>query len=83
MNVWLAAAFFLLLGMIPCGVLIVTAPFADRLVGLELAGVLTILSILLLAQGFGHSSFLDLSLATALLSFPGGLVYCHFLEKGL
>ena len=83
MNIWLLVATVLLLGLIPCGVVIVTASTADRLIALELAGVVSTLVLLLLAQGFGQSSFFDLALAAAILAFPAGLVFAHFLERWL
>jgi multicomponent Na+:H+ antiporter subunit F len=55
----------------------------DRLVGLELAGVVVTLVLLLLAQAFGRVIYVDLALALALLSLPGGLVFARFLERFL
>jgi multisubunit Na+/H+ antiporter MnhF subunit len=83
LNVWLIAVFFLLLGMIPCGIVLVTASVMDRLVALEMAGIVAVLALMLLAEGFGQPSFFDMSLAIVLLSFAGGLVFCHFLEDWL
>ncbi len=83
MNMWLLAAFFLLLGMIPCGIVIVSATVMARLVALEMAGVIAVLALMLLAEGFGQPSFMDLALALGLLSFPGSLAFCHFLESRL
>ena len=82
MNVWLWAATVLLAALVPS--LVVgfrsSAPF-ERLVALEVAGTITTLVLLLLAQGFDRTLFFDLSLVMALLSFGGALVYAHFLER--
>jgi multicomponent Na+:H+ antiporter subunit F len=52
----------------------------DRLVGLELAGTVDTL-VLLLAQAYDRAIYFDLALALALLSFAGGLVFARFLER--
>ena len=53
----------------------------DRLVGLELAGTVDTLVLLVLAQAYDRSIFFDLALALALLSFASGLVFARFLER--
>lgn len=82
-NMWLIAVLVLLLCLIPCGIVIVKAPTMDRLVALEMAGVVCVLILLLLAQGLNRSSFYDLALAFALLDFPASIVFAHFLERWL
>ena len=81
MNVWLIAALALILGLVPCGIVVFREPPMDRLVALELASVLSSLVLLLLAQGFHRPPFFDLALALALLSFAGGLVFARFFER--
>ena len=83
MNEWLVAAFVLAIGFVPCGIVVVTGRTMDRLVALELAGVIASLLLVLLAEGFSRPSLYDLALTTALLSLPGGLVFTHFLERWL
>ncbi len=83
MNMWLWAALVLLLGMIPCGIVVIRSSIMDRLVALEMASVLSVITLMLVAEGFGQPSFLDMALALGILSFPGGLVFCHFLETWL
>ena len=83
MNVWLWAATALLLCLIPCGIVCVRAQTPDRLAAAEMAGVLAILIVMLLAQGYQRPSLYDLALALALLSYPGSLVFAHFLERWL
>lgn len=81
MNIWLAAATVLLLGLIPCGVVCFRGAPMQRLVALEVAGTLDVMVLLLLAQGFKQPPFFDLALVLALLSFAGGLVFVRFLER--
>jgi multicomponent Na+:H+ antiporter subunit F len=81
MNVWLIAALVLLLGFVPCIVVLWRAPVLDALVALNLAGTLATLEIALLAEGLHRPEVFDLALALALLSFGGGLVFARFLER--
>ncbi len=81
MTVWFVAAGALLLGTIPCGVVMMRDGILDALVALQMAGVLTTLALLLIAQGIGRSPFFDLPLVAAFLSFAGGLAFARFLER--
>lgn len=83
MNPWLIAVCALLLGFIPCGVVCMRARTMDALAAVELAGVLTVLLVVLLAEGMDRPIFYDLALGLAVLSFPSGLVFIHFLERWL
>lgn len=83
MNPWLIAATALVVGLIPCGWVIVRGRTMDRLVAVELAGMLTGLTIVLLAEGFDRNSLYDLALALTLLSFASTLVFAHVLERWL
>jgi multicomponent Na+:H+ antiporter subunit F len=71
----------MLLCLIACGVATLRGDAAGRLVGLEAAGVIAPLILLLLAEGFARPLFTDLALALALLSFGGGMVFARFLER--
>ncbi len=83
MNAWLLAATVLLFGLVPCGIVAFRGSPMDRLVGLETAGVIESLLLILLAQGTKQPTFYDLALALALLAFGGGLVFARFLERWL
>ncbi|HKR94549.1 MAG TPA: monovalent cation/H+ antiporter complex subunit F [Candidatus Angelobacter sp.] len=83
MNAWLISATVLLFALIPVGVLTFKGDPMDRLVGVEMMGILTTLILMLLAHGFERLPFYDLALATALLSFGSGLVFVRFLERWL
>jgi multicomponent Na+:H+ antiporter subunit F len=81
-NVWLLAALVLIvLGLVPCALVIFREPPMDRLVRLEVASVIVCLVLLLMAEGLHRPPFFDLALAVALLSFAGGLVFARFLER--
>jgi multisubunit Na+/H+ antiporter MnhF subunit len=83
MNIWTAAAAALGLGLALCGWVIARARTIERLAALQMAGTLTTLILLLIARGVSQSSFCDLALASALLSFPAGLLFAHFFERWL
>ncbi len=83
MNDWLAAALAMIVCLIPPGIACFRGRPEERLVGFELAGTLTALAMVLIAEGLGRPSFLDLPLTVALLSFAGGLVFARFLERRL
>jgi multicomponent Na+:H+ antiporter subunit F len=80
-NIWLVAAAVMSAALIPCAIVCVRGSAPDRLAGLEAAGLIATLVLLLMAEGFGRPPFMDLALALALLSFSGGLVFARFLER--
>jgi multicomponent Na+:H+ antiporter subunit F len=80
-NEWLVAALALLVALVPCGVVCLRGDPVNRLVGLEMAGAVDTLVLLLLAQAYQRSIYFDLALALALLSFAGGMVFARFLER--
>lgn len=80
MTAWFVAAVALLLGVGLCLAGTLRGAVADRLVALELAGVVSTLAFLVLAEAFGRGIYADLAVVLALVSFPGGLVFARFLE---
>jgi len=83
MNSWMVAAEVLLFALIPCGIAAFRGSPMERLVGLEMAGVVQTILLVLLAEAFDRPSAYDLALAMALLTFGGGLVFARFLERWL
>lgn len=81
MNVWLAAATVLLIGLIPCGWVLLRGQLLDALVALELTSTLATVALLLLAEGFHRSSYFTVPLLLAALSFVGSLVFVRFLGE--
>lgn len=79
MNVWLVAATVLLLGLVPCAWVLLRAGIEDALVAVELAATLVTVVLLLLAEGFHRSSYFELALVLAALSFVGSLLFVRFL----
>jgi multisubunit Na+/H+ antiporter MnhF subunit len=83
MNEWLVAATVLLVAIVPCAALCLRGSPLDGLVGLELAGVLTTVVLLLLAEGFHRQPFVDLAVVFAVLQFAGSLAFVRMLERRL
>ncbi|HVV70763.1 MAG TPA: monovalent cation/H+ antiporter complex subunit F [Verrucomicrobiae bacterium] len=81
MSVWLWADVALLLCTVPCVVLLLSSrKIEDWAVALQMAGLISVLALIVLAEAMQRPSFLDLAMALGLLSFPAGLVFAHFLE---
>ncbi len=83
MNVWLVGAAALALALVPASVTALRGRATDRLVGLELAGVLMAQLLVLFAVGEKRVPFVDVGLAVAVLAFGAGLVFARFLERWL
>jgi multicomponent Na+:H+ antiporter subunit F len=82
-TVWVVAALALLAGLAACGVVCLRGDPVDRLVGLEMAGTVATLVLLVLAQAYDRAVYFDLALTLALLTFAGGMVFARFLERWL
>ena len=83
MNVWLWGATALLVGLVPCGWIAMRETRMDALAALELAGTITTLVLVLLAQGFDRASYYTVPVALAFLSFVGALLITRFLGRHL
>ena len=83
MNVWLIGATVLACGLLPCLYVCLREPLLDAIVGLELASAIGALVLLLLAEGFHRSSYYDVAVVAALMSWIGGIVFTRFLARRL
>lgn len=82
MNLWLATAVVLVLGVAICGYVACRGrKITEALVGLQAAGVFTVAILMLMAEAFQRPSFFDMALALMLVSLPGILVYAYFIER--
>jgi multisubunit Na+/H+ antiporter MnhF subunit len=82
MNPWMLASAGFMSALLPCVIVVYASRDpTQRLVGLEMAGMLASLLLLCLAESFQKTYLFDLSIAAALLSFGGGLVFARFLER--
>ena len=83
MSAFLIAATAMLLAMAPLILFALRASPPDGLMALNVGGDIATLVLLLLAAGTEREPFFDLAVASALLSFAGGLAYARFLERWL
>lgn len=82
MNLWLWADLALVLGVVPCALVVLRpAEFSHRPVGVHIAGLILALGVLILAQSLEHPSFSDLAVALSLLAFPTGFMFAFFIER--
>ena len=79
MNAWLGAGLLLSLLLAPALLLASRGDPMERLVGMELAGGVVVLDLLVLSQAFAQSSYLIVPLVLVLLSFAGTLVFTRLL----
>ncbi len=83
MNLWLTFATVLLISSILTLVGCLRGKIMERFVSLQMAQVLAVLTILLMAEGFGRDIYFDLALTMAVLSFAASLVFVRFIERWL
>ncbi|MEU6218672.1 monovalent cation/H+ antiporter complex subunit F [Streptomyces sp. NPDC047022] len=84
MNGWMPAATALLaLGGAAVVLAVATGPLPRRVAAQNLATSVVSPSLLLLAQGYGRSSYVDLALLLALLGPVGTLVFARLLADDL
>lgn len=83
MNCWIVTALAVLGCMIPCFLLCLRGDAMSRLVGLEAGSTMAVIVLLLLTEVVNQSSFVDLALTLALLTYGSGLVFARFLERWL
>ena len=80
MNAWLvASAVLLTLGLPPCLWLVCRRTPQQRLTGVNLAATMCSALLLLLAEGFNRSSYVDVPLVLVALAPAGTLVFTRFL----
>ena len=81
MNLWLTGATVLLVGVLPCGFVLLRGRPLEALVALQLGSTVMTVVLLLLAEGFHRSSYFTLPLVLAGLSFVGTLAFVRFLGE--
>jgi hypothetical protein len=59
MNMWLIAGCLVCGGLLPCAAMCLRGSPERRLVGMEMAGILIVLAMALLAMGFGRPLLLE------------------------
>jgi multicomponent Na+:H+ antiporter subunit F len=80
-NAYLWAATVLLLGLVPLLWVCVRARPLDALPAVELASTITVLVLILLAEGFQRSVYFVVPLTLAVMSYAGAFVYVRLLAR--
>ena len=83
MNAFVIAAIAMLIGMIPCLVVIWRGSAMQAVVGYEAISSIAIMVLVLLPVGFSRSAEMELPVLLAVLLFGSGLVFARALERWL
>ena len=83
MSGFVVAAIVMLIGVIPCGIVVWRGTAMEALVGYEAISSIAVMVLVLLAEGFNRFGELELPIVLAVLLFGSGLVLVHALERWL
>ena len=83
MNGIVVAAIVMLIGIVPCGIVVWRGTAMEALVGYEAISSIVVMVLVLLAEGFSRFGELELPIVLAVLLFGSGLVFAHALERWL
>jgi multisubunit Na+/H+ antiporter MnhF subunit len=83
MNEWEIAAAALGFALVPCLAVCFLSAAPHGLVALELAGVLLVTILMLLAEGFHRQPFIDLAVVLAPMALIGSLLFARLMERDL
>lgn len=78
---WVAAGTFLLACVGACGVAAWRRKTFEALIAMELAGVLTTLALVCLTVAYQRTTYGDVPIISAVLTWVGGLVFVRFLDR--
>jgi hypothetical protein len=82
-NGFVVAAIAMLIGVIPCGIVICRGTLMEAVAAYEAITAVVVIVLVLLAEGFGRFGELELPIVLAVLLFGSGLVFVHALERWL
>lgn len=83
MTGFVIAAIAMLLGLIPCGIVILRGKLAEAVVAYQVVSAVAVMVLILLCQAFHRSDEFELAVILGVL-FPGsGLVFARALERWL
>ncbi len=83
MNVFVLAAIGMLAAVVPCLVVVCRGQTMEAVVAYEAIGSISVLTLILLAEGFRRTGEFELPVLLAVLLFGSGLVFVRFLERWL
>lgn len=83
MNGFVIAAIAMLIGTVPCAMVIWRGEVMAAVVAYEAISSIVVMVLALLAEGFRRSGEFELPVLLAVLLFGSGLVFVRFLERWL
>lgn len=83
MNAFLITAIVMLIGIIPCGIVVLRGSVMEAVVAFEAIASVVVMVLMLIAQGFNRSGEFELPVLSAVLIYGSGLVFVRFMERGL
>ena len=83
MTGFIVAAIAMLAGVVPCGIVMCRGTVMEALVAYEAVSSITVMVLILLAQGFQRPAEFELPILLAVLLFGSGLVFARALERWL
>jgi multicomponent Na+:H+ antiporter subunit F len=82
-NGFVIAAMAMLIGTIPCAIVVWRGEIMAAVVAYEAISSIAVMVLALLAEGFRRSGEFELPVLLAVLLFGSGLVFVRFLERWL
>jgi hypothetical protein len=83
MTGFVVAAIGMLIGVIPCGVVLLRGKLIEAVVAYEVISSIAVMVLILLAQGFRRPAEFELPVVLAVLLLGSGLVFVRALERWL
>jgi len=80
---FVAAAIGMLVGIVPCGIVLFKGKLMEAVVAYELISGVIVMVLVLLAEGFRRSGEFELPVLLAVLLYGSGLVFVRSLERWL
>jgi|LADL02.1.fsa_nt_gi multicomponent Na+:H+ antiporter subunit F len=79
---WYVIYIFLAVGFIACFIRLARGPnLPDRIISLDLISIMAIGFFVAYAVQFNHSSFMDVAIILALITFLGTVAFAYYLER--
>jgi multisubunit Na+/H+ antiporter MnhF subunit len=82
-NGFIIAAIAMLIGTVPCGIVVWRGQIMAAVVAYEAISSIMVMVLVLLAEGFRRSGEFELPVVLAVLLFGSGLVFARFMERWL
>lgn len=80
---FIIAAIAMLIGTIPCGIVVLRGHLMSAVVAYEAISSIIVMVLAMLAEGFGRSAEFEFPVLLAVLLLGSGLVFVRFLERWL